>query len=125
MRDEDAGWYVNLIPSDTPQDVYQLITDRVIARLQAAGGEWADWWLWVGITRKLIKRPAMTFPYSVTLGGMKGQIDEVYSELHELNEPTNNAGFYLAKNIMAAVKEILPRPAEAMKFIRRLAEQCA
>jgi DNA-directed RNA polymerase len=125
MRDEDAGRYVNLIPSDEPQDIYQRITDRVIERLKTAGDEYADWWLWIGVSRKLVKRPAMTFAYSVTVHGMVQQLVEVYRELHRGSEPTDAAAWHLAKHIMAAAKEVLPRPAAAMKFIRRLTDERA
>src|SRR5262249_39530550 len=134
MRDEEAGRLVNLTESDEPQDVYQQISDAVRERLEAAGDEKAEWWLWRGISRKLIKRPAMTFGYSVTLHGMVEQLAEVYREIHRvLNaageygypEPTDAAAWYLAKHIMAAAKEVLRRPAVAMKFIRTLAKHCA
>jgi DNA-directed RNA polymerase len=99
----------------------------------------ADWWLWVGITRKLIKRPAMTFAYSVTEYGMKEQLVETYGEIHaepgyvEVDgkmmprggpAPTDDAAWYLAKHIKAAAEEILKRPTEAMKFFRALSDQC-
>jgi DNA-directed RNA polymerase len=125
MRDEDAGRHVNLMPGDEPQDVYQLITDRVIERLKSASDEDADWWLWVGIQRKLVKRPAMTFAYSVTVHGMVQQVVEVYREMHRNAEPTDAAAWYLARHIMAAANEVLQRPAVAMKFIRVLAKHCA
>jgi DNA-directed RNA polymerase len=124
MRDEDAGRYVNLF-GDLPQDLYRLFVDRVIDRLKAAGDEWADWWLWVGITRELVKQPVMTFPYSVTEYGMRSQIAEAYAKLHEGAEPTDAARNYLAKHIWVTCKEILPRPAAAMEFIRMLAEERA
>jgi DNA-directed RNA polymerase, mitochondrial len=127
MRDESAAEHVNLVPHDEPRDIYQLITDRVVERLKASGDEWADWWLWwTEIKRKLIKRPAMTFAYSVTPYGMAQQIIEAHSELRaDSNWPTDVAARYLAKHIMAVSEETLPRPAAAMKFIRKLAEECA
>jgi DNA-directed RNA polymerase len=144
MRDQDAGFHVNLIPGDIPQDVYELILKRVIDRIRAELDDWtrrtkriegkevllkprgvyARYWV-DKLNRKLIKRPAMTFPYSVTIDGMKDQIDEVYAELHEFAEPTDGASYYLAWRIMTAAKEILPRPAKAMEFIRKLAEERA
>src|SRR5262249_28226370 len=134
MRDEDAGGLVNLTASDEPQDIYQQITDSVRERLEMAGDEEAEWWLGIGISRKLVKRPAMTFGYSVTLHGMVQQLVDVYREIHRvLNaagtygypEPTDAAARYLAKHIMAAAKEVLRRPAAAMRFIRTLAKHCA
>jgi DNA-directed RNA polymerase len=125
LRDEDAGRFVNLIPDDEPHDVYQLITDRVKKRLQTAPEpqDWktaiakakADWWLRRGIDRKLVKRPAMTFAYNVSLSGMQDHLDEIEND---------GDTFFLAWHIMEACKETLRRPAEAMEFIRKLAKEC-
>jgi DNA-directed RNA polymerase len=127
MLDEEAGKLVNLVAAaDEPQDIYQLITDTVFERLRAdINNKYAKWWLDGRISRKLIKRPAMTFAYSVTLCGMRNQLVETYSELHELAEPTDAAAQYLAQHIMAAAKEILRRPAAFMDFIRELAKERA
>jgi len=125
MRDEGTARLVNLSASEEPQDIYQHITDYVIAQLKADGGEHADWWLWAGIDRKLVKRPAMTFGYSVTVYGMKEQLVEVYREQNDGAEPTKAAAWYLAKCIMTAAEKVMRRPAEAMKFIRKLAEEAA
>jgi Autographiviridae RNA polymerase len=97
MKDEDAGRFVNLIASDEPQDIYQLITGKV---KESVGAELDDWTrrtkrikgkevllkpraeyarFWIGkLNRKLIKRPAMTFAYSVTNDGMRQQLVDVY-----------------------------------------------
>jgi len=80
-------------------DIYQQITDRVIERLKAAGQH---------------------DPY-----GMVQQLVEVYREMRRNAESTDARAWYLAGHIMAAAKEILQRPAEAMKFIRKLAERRA
>ena len=83
MRDRGAGHLVNLTAGDEPRDVYQVITDRVIAELNAVADydDRARWWLGRHtIGRKLIKQPAMTFGYSVTQYGMKGQLVEAYRE---------------------------------------------
>src|SRR5262249_546719 len=144
MKDEDAGRFVNLIASDEPQDIYQLITGKV---KESVGADLDDWTrrtkrikgkevllkpraeyarFWIDkLNRKLIKRPAMTFAYSVTKDGMRQQFGDVYKEQQQGAEPTDAAGWYLASHIMATANEVLKRPAVAMKFIRKLAEQRA
>jgi len=116
MRDEDAGRHVNLIPSDKPEDIYQLGAETVEARLRGAAEVEAEarWWLRRGIDRKLTKSPVMTYGYSVGLNGMAEQIAKV--------EPAGNS-FYLAHHCMEACKKILPRPTAAMEFIRDLVEE--
>jgi Autographiviridae RNA polymerase len=122
MRDEHVARLVNLMPSDKPQDVYQVITDRVIGRLKESGDEHAEWWLGMRlISRKLVKRPAMTFAYSATVSGMRDQLLEVYREMRQKAEPREAAATSLAKHIRRAAKEILPGPAVVMNFIRKLA----
>jgi Autographiviridae RNA polymerase len=124
MRDEDAGRLVNLTNSDEPQDVYRLITEGVIGRLNADDNARAQWWRDTHIIdRKLIKRPAMTFAYSVTRYGMVEQLVEVYRERREKSAPTDANAWYLAGLIEDVAKEVLPRPAAVMKYIRGLAER--
>jgi DNA-directed RNA polymerase len=126
MRDEHAARLVNLVDSGGPQDVYEVITNRVIDRLKEAGDPHADWWLEMGlISRKLVKRPAMTFAYSATVSGMKEQLLDVYREMRRNAEPTDAAATYLAKHIRRAAKEILRGPAAVMNFIRKLARDAA
>jgi DNA-directed RNA polymerase, mitochondrial len=128
MKDEDAARLVNITasePGDEPQDVYLEIANRVkqeLQRRQSQGDVKAGWWLQRGITRKLIKRPAMTFGYSVTLTGMRRQLDEIYAQLHRDGCPDT---FYLAQRIMEAAKQVLPGPTRAKKFIRELAKERA
>ena len=114
MRDEDAGFRVNLIPSDKPEDIYQDITVAAEARLKRAAEVQARWWLKRGINRKLIKRPAMTYGYSVSRTGMAKQLDKV--------EPAGNT-FYFAEYCEEACKEILPGPTRARDFIKDLAKE--
>jgi DNA-directed RNA polymerase len=115
MRDENIGRLVNLAPDDEPHDVYQLITDRVIGYLQKTDDIKAGWWLRKVVTRKLVKRPAMTFAYSASVSGMQDHIEEI-----------ENGGdaFFLAQYVMRACKGTLRQPAKAMGFIRKLAKEC-
>ena len=144
MKDEDAGRFVNLIAGDEPQDIYQLITDKVNERVGAELDDWTARTKWIKgkevllkpradyarfwidrLNRKLIKRPAMTFAYSVTHDGMRQQLVDVYKEQRQGAEPTDAAGWYLANHIMATASDVLKRPAAAMRFIRQLAQQRA
>ena len=56
---------------------------------------------------------------------MMAHVAEVYRERRANNEPTNANGFYLAKLIKEACEKVLQRPAAAMEFIRKLAEESA
>jgi DNA-directed RNA polymerase len=125
MADGTNEWlYMDLVPYAPPQDVYMLIALRVIKQLRNEKVEVAkaNWWLNRGVNRKLIKRPAMTFAYSATIPGMQEHIEEIMQE-EEIY--SRGDSFFLAKHIMKACKGVLKRPALAMKYIRRLALECA
>ncbi|RVP50034.1 DNA-directed RNA polymerase [Sinorhizobium medicae] len=94
LRDPVGGAAVNLIPADKPQDIYQVVADRVMAELRrivSTFGEhtepepveeddkkkkkgptraqierWSYEWLHFGIDRKITKRPVMVLPYGGT-----------------------------------------------------------
>lgn len=80
LRDRKTARAVNVIPSERPNDVYQLVTDELLDRLveEAADGEdYAQRWLASGtVDRKLSKRPTMTFPYGSRAYGFAEQIVE-------------------------------------------------
>jgi DNA-directed RNA polymerase len=80
FRDEVGGKAVNLLPSDTPQDLYtemaEAVNDRLVA-LVAQGDELAAMWIKSGLVeRKLTKRPSMTFGYGSNRYGFRKQIME-------------------------------------------------
>ncbi len=79
LRDERSGHAVNLIPTDTPQDIYTSVLDKVLDLLEARAvtNDVAAAWLGTGVVnRKLVKRPAMTFSYGSKRYGFSEQIVE-------------------------------------------------
>lgn len=84
LRDELGGRYVNLIPSERPEDVYARIAETAAGKCEqmAVSGEPADAWCaarWLSsglITRKLAKRPTMTFGYGSKRYGFREQLEE-------------------------------------------------
>jgi DNA-directed RNA polymerase len=126
-RDEEAGRLVNLMAGDKPQDVFRdPILAKVIAGAERDSKPSARFWLANNrLNRKIVKRPASTFGYSVSVDGMRQQIVEEYMRQHENNQPPDTAAWYLAHRIMAACKEVLKKPAEVMDFIRGLAGHLA
>ncbi len=102
LRDEVGAVAVNLTQSDKPQDIYQIVADAVIVKLQddllnGTGNksetitdsdgsiyektvygtkELANQWLKFGVTRKVTKRCVMTVVYSATKFGFSDQIME-------------------------------------------------
>lgn len=98
LRDPLGGALVNLVPSDKPQDVYQMVANKVIEMVKhdldhgsedelkhTEAGEayvkegtktMAKQWLEFGITRKTTKRSVMTLPYGSKEYGFKDQLME-------------------------------------------------
>lgn len=74
-RDAEAGYHVNLIPSDAPKDIYQHVANGLkdtLERIRQAGGEQgdlADYWLGFAdpetgkLPRSMTKRQVMVLPY--------------------------------------------------------------
>ena len=130
-RDTDAARRVNLIANETPQDLYADIIARTRKLLEFDDNKWAAWWrnrlkdLNRKQIRKLLKTPGATFAYNVTNSGMVDQINDVYRDLFDGNEPRLEAGLYLAKKIRRACEELLPGPAGVMQYICDLADHCS
>lgn len=83
IRDEEGGYVVNLIPSDSKKDAYSTIKDeaRRINRTQTEGEDYpqrAARFIAENdiIDRDMVKRPTMTMVYGVTAYGMEEQIRE-------------------------------------------------
>ena len=94
LRDHVGGAAVNLVPSDKPQDIYRVVADKVIERLEemtlenssVEDYELAQEWLCSGlITRKATKRAVMTLPYGSTLFSAKQYIRDYVEEMREKN----------------------------------------
>ena len=59
LRDKKAGDLVNLLPSDKPKDIYQLVANSVIDKLKEhakVGKPYAQQWLDYGVKRSTTKR---------------------------------------------------------------------
>lgn len=150
MTRAPEGSLVNLTPSEKPNDVYQVVADRVVERLtnDSDNPDLAQAWIKYGITRSLVKRNVMTYSYSSKARGMTDQVLEdtvrpmsfkvLTGELpeHPLGqdwmEVTGKDGVkrvsrhwylanYLAKNTYAAIEEVVEGPAKAMAFLRDIA----
>lgn len=139
LRDEIGGATVNLKSTPTPQDVYQAVADVVEKEVeQELPNPLAQLWLDYGITRKVVKRCVMTFPYSSEQFGfrqhliedlMKPLEDQVLSgELssHPFGEDSGRAAAtYLAAHIWNAVNKVVAKAAEGMRFLQKCAQVMA
>jgi DNA-directed RNA polymerase, mitochondrial len=148
MTRAPEGALVNLTPSERPNDVYQVVADRVRAKVEAdLGGEldaFAKAFLAYGISRSLVKRNVMTYSYSSKARGMTEQLmDDTMRPLStkvligDLSEHPFGQDWievsgkavsrhwqlssYMAKHTYAAIEEVVEGPAKAMAFLREIA----
>lgn len=138
FRDEVGGAAVNLIPCDTPADIYQTIADKSVASLKltvASGDEdapYAAWWLDFGVTRKSCKRNCMTYPYGSGQFGFGDQIleDTIMPWIKSggvLPEgwKSNKLAQVLAKANYQSVCATVVKASEAMAWMQKAARMVA
>jgi DNA-directed RNA polymerase len=87
FRDEVGGRAVNVVPQQEPQDIYNRIAENVLKRITEDSSELSSLWLGLHaeiglVSRKLTKRPTMTFGYGSKRYGFKEQLME-YLRHHE------------------------------------------
>ena len=151
LRDDKGGAAVNLVPSDTPQDVYGLVAEKVNISLQALVAseisqiqddkvDMARQWLEFGVDRKVCKRAVMTLSYGSTQYGFKDQLlDDVITpafakveaawqrgETKVIDLPFSGDGYraaiFMAAEIWNAVTKTLVKSVEAMAWLQEAAK---
>lgn len=145
LHDEIGGRAVNLIPSESVQDIYGIVATEVNRRLEADlvsgtadtmeaaedGSEYlkkgtkslAKEWLDYGVTRKVTKRPTMTLSYGAKLYGFKEQVleDTVYPALEHnplAFSKASQAANYMATLIWESLGSVVVKAREAMEWLQ-------
>jgi DNA-directed RNA polymerase len=152
VRDPIGGAATNLVPADTPQDIYKRVAvDRLTAKLweiEASGGEEgrkAKWWLDLcggELPRSLTKRPVMILPYGGSRDAFFRYTNEWLDEYHpgvrktarykhkgkqdkrDFADGARLSGF-LVKHMWEAVQEQLPKAMEVMEWLRKCGKLAA
>lgn len=144
LRDREGGKAVNLLPAETPQDVYTAVAqvaerlvleEPTIAYTDKATGEEVSFPNpWSGkVGRKIAKRPTMTFCYSATRAGMQ---DMILSTLRELDAKQEREGkgpylggadnfrssVWLSHVLFSSISETVKAAAVAMDWLRAAAK---
>jgi len=139
LRDEIGGAAVNVLPQMQPQDIYQYIAEKVLDKLEGLAPSDPIAAKLLGsklVTRKLTKRPTMTFGYGSKRFGFKMQLREYLRGLdnwHEVKSlftvsdgtkdksQVNAACALLADLIWDALGEVVVKAAEGMKWMQSCA----
>jgi DNA-directed RNA polymerase len=121
-RDPEGGKWTNLIPSSQPQDLYQEVANRLIARVEEEAYQgWKPAEPWVGqINRNLVKQAAMTTPYGVTPNGIADQIYKVILGNRRFRDE-EKASMYLALHLVKAIGEVVVKGVEIREWLRTVA----
>lgn len=148
LKDEEGGRATNLLPSETPQDIYGIVASKVRDKLRekaetgekrhakSSGRELYDekeiasLMLELGIDRKTTKRQVMTLPYGATFTSCKdytnewliSKRDEVPdSPLFSRYEKTHDIALFLGSLIWEAIHETVKAAKGAMEYLRIIA----
>jgi DNA-directed RNA polymerase len=136
FRCEVTGRAVNLIDAPKPSDIYQDVADKVQEMIEketvegnkVLGGQWLAF-CGGKITRKITKRPVMTFPYGSKAPGFTQQLmDDIIKRADPETLPFDEprvAAQYLANLIEKAVSATVLKAAEAMGWMQEAAKAIA
>jgi DNA-directed RNA polymerase len=131
LRDSVAGKLVNLLPSDTPQDIYQLVANAVNEKLKVHASEdrpYAQQWLDYGVKRSTTKRSIMTICYGSTRYSCTDFVIEDLTKRQDKGEhhPFVNDLFrpasYLASVIWDSIGDNLKSARVGMKYLQEIAK---
>lgn len=106
--DIEGANQVNLVPSDTPKDVYAFVAALTKERLQkekAEGNEYAEKLLNV-INRKVVKQTVMTNVYGVTYIGATAQIRKQLTDYFPDKEECFHLSVYLTAHVFGAIRSL-------------------
>lgn len=118
LRDAEVGARVNLVTHDKPADVYGDVAQLVRPLVEAdKGNEYADWWLQHGVTRKVVKRPTMTYGYSSRETGFTRVYNDEFIRPASKGRGDDAKARYLARKTLQAVKQLLPAVANGMDWL--------
>lgn len=125
LRDEVGGAATNLVPSDTPNDIYAMVARVTTSKLLAAEDDEAGYrqlWLKHGINRSLVKRSVMTLPYGSTRFSCADFIVGDYLAMGKATEFTKEqyakAASYLSHFVWDAIGLVVIKAREAMDWLQ-------
>jgi len=121
LRDQRGAEAVNLTNNETPADIYTEVLHEVKVLLNHSSEPLAKVWH-DKVDRKIVKRPCMTFAYSVTSAGIRNQIlDEIRKRQdgdYLPGTPDWEAAAFLAPLVEQAIRGVVDRAAEAMDWLK-------
>lgn len=156
LRDPSGARAVNLLPAERPQDVYMevavasqsrvdadqsppppppgnLVTPSEVAKYETDWVAARDAWKGGKVTRKIAKRPTMTYCYSATRFGMQAMVLQTLREIDADNAAEGKpphlggadnykAAMYLSHVLWDAISDVVSAASKAMEWLREAAK---
>ncbi len=121
LRCETTGRLTNLIPSDSPQDLYAEVAGKVEAMVarDAEKGDAVARSLEGWITRKIVKDTVMTSAYGVTPIGARNQVYEHLKAAGFSEERLYHASRYLSRKSLEGVRRVCVAAHKAMTWLAK------
>lgn len=130
LRDSLGGKATNLVPSELPNDIYQMVADVTASYLLAADSDthgFKERWLKHGMNRTLVKRSVMTLPYGSTRYSCAEFIVQDYLRGGKVPEFEKNeyarAANFLSHFVWKAIGEVVVKAREAMTWLQKASRQ--
>ena len=130
LLDERGGRATNLLPSETPSDIYTDVAIRAKQLVQQdadAGHELARKCLEFGIDRSITKRPVMIVPYSGTQHACREYIQEAIADKVEksggcspFGDDLFHVGLYLSKHVWQGINETISSARAVMDYVKEV-----
>ena len=130
LLDERGGRATNLLPSETPADIYTDVAiraEQLVRQDAEAGHELARKCLEFGIDRSITKRPVMIVPYSGTQHACREYIQEAIADKIEksggcspFGDDLFHVGLYLSKHVWQGINETISSARAVMDYVKEI-----
>ena len=135
MRDPGGAEATNVLPTDTPNDIYGDVSSRAILRMETAaadGNPLAKTWLKFGIDRTCSKRPTMVVPYSGTRYACRIYIMDWFRDQLKKRAEDNPFGWeelytpcnYLSGVVWDSIGDVVGEARKAMAWLQEVSDIC-
>ena len=109
-RDKSTAQYVNVLPSDKPQDAYKAVAELALPECPAHMRQY--------VSRKVAKRLVMTLPYNAQFKSNWGYVKEALIEEYGL-KPEKEDVTAITHALRNAVFTLFPGPKDVMDWINK------
>lgn len=126
MRDKTLARLTNVLPSDTPQDLYQFVADRTYESIKdnVDSVEWYPRFLeyWNdGLPRKVAKRSTMCDSYGLTFYGIQKYVKEEGHVDWVPKEERGGAIVELSRALQDGLRGTMEEPNKGKDYLREVA----